>query len=68
MMYVWTRSNTFIQTGPLWYLWLRELFVICAIGCTSGNKRWRRILAIGDLGFVINVGMWLERYVIIPET
>jgi molybdopterin-containing oxidoreductase family membrane subunit len=61
--------NTFIQTGPLWYLWYGMLFCNLAPLLILWNKRWRRIpwlLAI--LGFVINVGMWLERYVIIPET
>ena len=61
--------NTFIQTGPLWYLWYGMLFCNLAPLVILWNKRWRRIpwlLAI--LGFVINVGMWLERYVIIPET
>jgi molybdopterin-containing oxidoreductase family membrane subunit len=61
--------NTFIQTGPLWYLWYGMLFCNLAPLVILWNKKWRRIpwlLAI--LGFVINVGMWLERYVIIPET
>ena len=67
---VWDKIlNTFIQTGPLWYLWYGMLFCNLAPLLILWNKRWRRIpwlLAI--LGFVINVGMWLERYVIIPET
>jgi len=61
--------NTFIQTGPLWYLWYGMLFCNLAPLVILWNKKWRRIpwlLAI--MGFVINVGMWLERYVIIPET
>ena len=67
---IWDKIlNTFIQTGPLWYLWYTMLFCNLAPLVILWNKRWRRIpwlLAI--LGFVINVGMWLERYVIIPET
>jgi Ni/Fe-hydrogenase subunit HybB-like protein len=67
---VWDKIlNTFIQTGPLWYLWYTMLFCNLAPLVILWNKRWRRIpwlLAI--LGFVINVGMWLERYIIIPET
>jgi molybdopterin-containing oxidoreductase family membrane subunit len=61
--------NTFIQTGPLWYLWYLMLFCNLAPLMILWNKKWRRIpwlLAI--LGFVINIGMWLERYIIIPET
>ena len=61
--------NIFIQTGPLWYLWYGMLFCNLAPLLILWNKRWRRIpwlLAI--LGGVINIGMWLERYVIIPET
>ncbi len=67
---VWDKIlNTFIQTGPLWYLWYGMLFCNLAPLVILWNKRWRRIpwlLAI--LGGVINIGMWLERYVIIPET
>ncbi len=59
----------FIEKGPLWYLWY--IMLICNIAVpwlTLWNKNWRRtpwLLAI--IGFFINVGMWLERYVIIPE-
>ena len=61
--------NTFIQTGPLWYLWYGMLFCNLAPLLILWNKRWRRIpWLLASLGFVINVGMWLERYVIIPET
>ena len=61
--------NTFLQTGPQWYLWYTMLFCNLAPLVILWNKKWRRIpwlLAI--LGGVINIGMWLERYVIIPET
>ena len=61
--------NTFIQTGPLWYLWYGMLFCNLAPLLILWNKRWRRIpWLLASLGFVINIGMWLERYVIIPET
>ncbi len=57
------------EKGPLWYLWYIMLF--CNIVVPWGvlwNKRWREtpwLLAIA--GVLINVGMWLERYIIIPE-
>jgi molybdopterin-containing oxidoreductase family membrane subunit len=60
----------FIEKGPLWYLWYIMLFCnIVVPWAFLWNKKWRRIpwlLAI--VGFLINVGMWLERYIIIPET
>ncbi len=68
---VWEKIlNNFIQTGPVWYLWYTMLFCnIVVPWATLWNGRWRRtpwLLAI--VGLVINVGMWLERYIIIPET
>ena len=67
---VWDKIlNTFLQTGPQWYLWYTMLFCNLAPLLILWNKRWRRIpWLLASLGFVINVGMWLERYVIIPET
>ena len=62
--------STFIQSGPLWFLWYTML--ICNIvvpWSVLWNKKWRQtpwLLAI--TGFFINIGMWLERYIIIPET
>ncbi len=62
--------NIFVQTGPLWYLWYIMLFCnIVVPWAILWNKKWRRtpwLLAI--TGLLINVGMWLERYIIIPET
>ncbi len=61
--------NAFIQAGPQWYLWYSMLLCNLAPLAILWNKKWRRtpwLLAIS--GFLINVGMWLERYVIIPET
>jgi molybdopterin-containing oxidoreductase family membrane subunit len=61
---------SFIEGGPLWYLWYTML--ICNIVVPWSilwNKKWRQtpwLLAI--TGFFINIGMWLERYIIIPET
>jgi Ni/Fe-hydrogenase subunit HybB-like protein len=67
---VWEKLfQEWIEKGPLWYLWYIMLF--CNIVVPWGllwNRRWRRtpwLLAIA--GVLINVGMWLERYIIIPE-
>ena len=68
---IWEKIlDSFIRTGPLWFLWYT--FLICNIlipWSILWNKKWRRtpwLLAI--VGFIINIGMWLERYIIIPET
>ncbi len=67
----WEKILTnFIQTGPEWYLWYLMLFCNVVVPwAILWNRKWRRIpwlLAI--VGFLINVGMWLERFIIIPET
>jgi Ni/Fe-hydrogenase subunit HybB-like protein len=60
----------FIQHGPIWWLWYVMLFCNIVVPWTIlWNGKWRRtpwLLAI--VGLFINVGMWIERYVIIPET
>src|SRR5512140_1378411 len=60
----------FTEKGPIWWLWYVMLFCnIVVPWAILWNKRWRRtpwLLAI--VGVLINVGMWIERYVIIPET
>jgi molybdopterin-containing oxidoreductase family membrane subunit len=59
----------FTEKGQLWWLWY--VMLICNIAIPwliLWNKKWRRtpwLLAI--IGFFINIGMWVERYVIIPE-
>jgi len=62
--------DLFIRTGPLWYLWyIMLIFNIVVPWAILWNKKWRRtpwLLAI--VGFFINIAMWLERYIIIPET
>jgi len=58
----------YTEKGPLAYLWFTML--ICNIAVPwllLWNKKWRQtpwLLAIA--GLLINVGMWLERYLIIP--
>ncbi len=60
----------FIEKGPIWWLWYLMLFCNIVVPWSIlWNKRWRRtpwLMAI--VGILINVGMWIERYVIIPET
>jgi Ni/Fe-hydrogenase subunit HybB-like protein len=62
--------STFVEKGPMWWLWYLMLFCNIVVPWTIlWNKWWRRtpwLLAI--VGMFINVGMWIERYVIIPET
>jgi len=58
----------FQQHGPLAYVWVTML--ICNIVIPWSilwNKKWREkgwLMAI--VGIVVNIGMWIERYVIIP--
>ncbi len=59
----------FTERGPLSWLWYTML--ICNIvipWAILWRKKWRStpwLLAI--VGIAINIGMWIERYVIIPE-
>jgi molybdopterin-containing oxidoreductase family membrane subunit len=58
----------YTEKGPLGYLWYTMLIVNIAVPwATLWNKKWREtpwLLAI--VGLLINVGMYLERYIIIP--
>lgn len=66
---VWEKLvQEYTEKGPLGYLWYTML--ICNIAVPwliLWNKKWRQtpwLLAI--VGLLINVGMYLERYIIIP--
>ena len=66
---VWDKLvQEYTEKGPVAYLWY--IMLICNIAVPwliLWNKRWRQtpwLLAIA--GLLINVGMWLERYIIIP--
>ena len=66
---VWEKLvQEYTEKGPLWYLWYIMLFCnIVAPWATLWNRKWRQtpwLLAI--VGLLINVGMYLERYIIIP--
>jgi Ni/Fe-hydrogenase subunit HybB-like protein len=58
----------FAEKGPLAHLWLTML--ICNIAVPwliLWNRKWRSTpWLLASVGVIINVGMWLERYVIIP--
>jgi Ni/Fe-hydrogenase subunit HybB-like protein len=60
----------FIQHGPIWWLWYVMLFCNIVVPWSLlWNKKWRRTpWLLASAGLLINVGMWIERYVIIPET
>ena len=58
----------FHEKGPLSWVWMTML--ICNIvipWAILWNKKWRRtpwLMAV--IGLVVNIGMWIERFVIIP--
>src|SRR5512138_223370 len=58
----------YTEKGPLWYLWYTMLIVNIVIPWgVLWRKKWREtpwLLAI--VGILINVGMYIERYIIIP--
>jgi molybdopterin-containing oxidoreductase family membrane subunit len=58
----------YAEKGPLAYLWYTMLIVNIVIPwATLWNRKWREtpwLLAM--VGILINVGMYLERYIIIP--
>jgi len=59
----------FAEKGPLAPLWY--IMLICNIvvpWAVLWNKKWRSTpWLLATAGFFINIGMWLERYIIIPE-
>jgi Ni/Fe-hydrogenase subunit HybB-like protein len=66
---VWDKLvQEYTEKGPLAYLWYTMLTVNIAVPwAILWNKKWREtpwLLAI--VGLLINVGMYLERYIIIP--
>jgi len=58
----------FHEKGPLSWVWMTML--ICNIvipWAILWNKKWRRTpWLMGIIGIVVNIGMWIERFVIIP--
>lgn len=58
----------FTEKGPQWYLWYGMLILNVAVPwLILWNKKWRSTpWLLASVGVLINIGMWLERYVIIP--
>ncbi len=58
----------YTETGPVAYLWV--IMLVCNIAVPwliLWNRKWRETpWLLASAGLLINVGMWLERYVIIP--
>jgi len=58
------------ESGPMGWMWLSMLILNVAVPwAILWNKAWRStpwLLAI--VGLLINIGMWFERYMIIPVT
>ncbi|HEY5903201.1 MAG TPA: NrfD/PsrC family molybdoenzyme membrane anchor subunit [Anaerolineales bacterium] len=58
----------FTEKGPAAWLWYTMLFCNIAVPwLILWNKKWRQTpWLLASAGVLINVGMWLERYIIIP--
>ncbi len=58
------------EAGPLGWMWFLMLIVNVAIPwLVLWNKKWRSTpWVVAVVGLLINVGMYLERYIIIPIT
>jgi molybdopterin-containing oxidoreductase family membrane subunit len=56
------------EKGPMGWMWFAMLIVNIAIPwAILWNKKWRQTpWLIFTVGLLINVGMWFERYIIIP--
>jgi molybdopterin-containing oxidoreductase family membrane subunit len=59
----------FAETGPLAALWYTMLICNVAVPwLILWNRKWRQTpWLLATVGILFNVGMWLERYIIIPE-
>jgi len=65
----WTQQLLhFHEAGPLGWMWFAMLVFNVAIPwVTLWNKKWRsNPWLLFTVGLLINVGMWFERYIIIP--
>ncbi len=58
----------YTEKGPLAYLWYTMLFVNIAVPwAILWNKKWRETpWLLASVGVLINIGMYIERYLIIP--
>ena len=65
----WTKQLLhFHEAGPLGWMWFAMLIVNIAIPwAILWNPKWRSTpWLVSIVGILINVGMWFERYIIIP--
>ncbi len=65
----WTQQLLhFHEGGPLGWMWFAMLvFNVVIPWATLWNKKWRsNPWLLFGVGLLINVGMWFERYIIIP--
>src|SRR5512140_3200953 len=67
---VWEKLvQEYTEKGPMAYLWY--VMLICNIAVpwlVLWRKKWRSTpWLLATVGVFINIGMWIERYVIIPE-
>ncbi|MBL8061926.1 MAG: polysulfide reductase NrfD [Anaerolineales bacterium] len=65
----WTQQLLhFHEAGPLGWMWFAMLFTnIVLPWAILWNPKWRaNPWLVGFVGIAINVGMWFERYIIIP--
>ncbi len=58
----------FHEKGPLSWVWVTMLICNVVIPwAILWRKKWRRVpWLMGIIGIVVNIGMWIERFVIIP--
>ncbi len=60
----------FHEAGPTGYMWfLMLIFNIAIPWATLWNKNWRRNpTLLFTVGFLVNIAMWFERYIIVPTS
>lgn len=58
----------FAEKGPVAWLWYTMLILNIAVPwLILWNKKWRQTpWLLASVGFLVNIGMWIERYEIIP--
>ena len=67
----WTKVLLkFHEEGPLGWMWMSMLILNVALPwLILWNKNWRRNpVILFTVGFLINIAMWFERYIIIPTS
>lgn len=65
----WTKTLLhWHEAGPMGWMWFAMLFCNVVVPWSIlWNKKWRSTpWLIGTVGLIINIGMWFERYIIVP--